>query len=225
MKSNFLTLFILTLILSLTGCKNEASPTVIVDYKYADKDQVINCEGINNQLLNEALYSFENDISKAYNTKNSLGRAYALFFRNAMTNRARYTEIVSEHTKEVFEALKNEKGLWLEQNPKSRLNYNNEIIDCIGENMKVKDLKTTFNALLSTNSMSPMLYGEPVRASIAQATQDKHLALYIALDFYYANLFNIDFTKINFEEPQSKVDFNKLPPKEPQIDPSTGIKN
>ena len=72
--------------------------------------------------------------------------------------------------------------------------------------------------------MSSRLFGEPLRASVSQATRDKYLALYIALDFYYVKLFDVDFTKINFEDPQSKVDFNKLPPKQIQkeADPHAG---
>ena len=40
---------------------------------------------------------------------------------------------------------------------------------------------------------------------------DKSLATFTALDLYYAKLFNIDFSKINLEKSEQKVDFNKIP--------------
>ena len=43
------------------------------------------------------------------------------------------------------------------------------------------------------------------------ALNDKYLALYIALDLYYSKLFDIDFSKVNLDKPEQKVDFNKVP--------------
>ena len=201
-------LFVFTLI----SCKKE---NTFSEYKYADKPLDLPCENLNSKLYNEALYSFEDDISNFYNkNKNSsLLRSYSQFIRAALYNRAKYEDIVSEHTFKVFEALKNDKDLWNLSNTTSHLNYNGALMDCISKNIKDKDLKTTLNSLLTTNSMSPDLFGAPLVSSYSLALSDKALASYVAFDLYYAKLFDIDFSKVNFDKPANTVDFNKVPPK------------
>ena len=77
---------------------------------------------------------------------------------------------------------------------------------CISQNIANPDLKTTFNALLSTNSMSPRLFGAPLVSSYSLALNDKYLAAYVAFDLFYAKLFDVDFTQPLSKKP--KVDFN-----------------
>jgi len=45
--------------------------------------------------------------------------------------------------------------------------------------------------------------------------------MYVALDLYYAKMFNINFSKENLEKPEQKVDFNQVPPKQ-VTDPHAG---
>ena len=151
---------------------------------------------------------------KKANPKYSLNQAYSQFLRNAVYGKPKYDEMISKHTTAIFEALKNERDLWDANNPNSYLNYNSTAIKCISNNMQDKALKTTFNALISTNSMTPKLFGTPVSNKNGNGIKDKYLASYIALDFYYAKLFGIDFTKINFSKAETPVDFNKLPAKQ-----------
>ena len=203
------------------NCKKE---TPFTDFKYADKPVAFTCEGVNSKLLNEALYSFEDDIVNHYKKGNQnyrLDQAYSQIIRNSTFGRLKLEDMVSKHTASVFEALKNENDLWDANNPKSHLSYKSTTMNCISESIKDTALKTTLDALLSTNSMSPKLFGAPLANKYRNTLNDKNLAMYVALDLYYAKMFDIDFSKINFEKPELKVDFNQLPPK-PEVDPHAG---
>lgn len=210
MKPNF-NLITFLLVLTLFSCKNENS---FSEYQYADNPVVLTCGDFNSKLYHEALYAFENDILAFYSKtgKNtSQTQAYNQFIRTAVYGRTKYEDIVSAHTLKVFEALKNENTLWDANNTKSHLNYNSSIISCIANNIQDSALKTTFNSLITTNSMSAKLFGAPLISKYRTAIKDKYLATYIALDLFYAKLFDIDFSKVNLNKPESKVDFNKKP--------------
>lgn len=211
MKRLFFKLFVITLAISLISCKKEST---LSDYKYADKGLVLSCENVNSKLYSEALFAFENDILNHYkknNPNSSLLNAYSVFLRNAIYGKLKYEDIVSPHTVKVFEALKKEENLWVTNNPQSYLNYRSPLVKCIGINMQNQDLKTTFNALIGINSMSPRLFGAPLISNYRDILKDKYLAAYVAFDLYYARLFNRDLSKTNVEKPQQKVDFNKIP--------------
>jgi len=204
MKTKY-NLIALLLIFSITSCKK--NEIAFKEFEFADKPEAITCKSVNSKLYNEAFYSFENDILNFYSKENkSLLTAYSQFTRLAINNRANYRGIVSEHTLKIFDALKEDSELWDLNNTKSHLNYNSDLVDCISQNIANPDLKTTFNALLSTNSMSPRLFGAPLASSYSLALNDKYLAAYVAFDLFYAKLFDIDFTQPIIEK--SKVDFN-----------------
>lgn len=195
----------LILMFSLSSCKKE---TTFTDFKFSDKPATLACENLNIKLYNEALYSFEDDILNFYqrNDKKSLLSSYSQFIRLSLYNRANLKDIVSEHTLKVFEALKKESELWDLNNPKSHLNYNGPLMACISNNITDQNLKTTLNALLSTNSMSPKLFGAPLATNYSLSLRDKYLASYIAFDLFYAKLFDVDFSE---KDQKQKVDFNK----------------
>ncbi|MEP3837871.1 MAG: hypothetical protein ABJM36_09495 [Algibacter sp.] len=210
MKSK-ITTFTFLLVITLFSCNQGSQFT---DYKYADKPATITCEGVNLKLLNEALYSFEDDIAKHYNKGNRaprLDQAYSQIIRNSIYGRLKIEDIASKHTVAVFEALKKEEDLWDATNPKSHLNYNSKVLNCISSSIKDSSLKTTLNALISTNSMAPKLFGPALVSKSRNALSDKSLAMYITLDLFYAKMFDIDFSKVNFDKPEQKVDFNALP--------------
>ena len=220
-KTNLkITLITLSFVLTLFGCKKE---NTFSDYKYEDKPTVLTCEGVNSKLYQEALYSFEDDILNFYkntNPKRTLIQSYSQLMANSIYGRMKYEDVVSEHTLKIFEALKKEEGLWNANSVKSHLNYNSDIIKCILNNMKDESLKTTFNALVTTNSMSPKLFGVPLMSNYRTTlSNDKYLATYVALDLFYAKLFDIDFSKVNLEKPEP-LDFNVIPPKN-KVEPNT----
>lgn len=222
MKS-ILKLTTVTLVLILFNCKNE---TVQIEYQYTDKPLSLSCINLDAKLYLEALYSFEDDILNFYgknrrntNATPSLTMAYNQFVRNAISRRVPYQSVVSAHTIRVFEALKQDKTLWDSENTKSHLNYSSPLIDCIANNINDDNLKTTFNALLSINDLSPKLFGAPLTSKYRNALNDKYLASYIAFDLYYSKLFDIDLSMVNLEKPEEKVDFNNVPS---QNDPHAG---
>ena len=237
MKTFSIKLVLMILIFNLSSCQKKAEFT---DFKYSDQPDLAICENKSDPaLLKEALYSFEDDIKSFYDAKNRHEyRAYRTFVFASLSNRAKVEDIVSEHTLKVFEALKNEKNLWNRDSPNGNLNYNSDLINCISQYIANPDLKTTFQALISTNSMKLELFGEPLKAD-TKMNNDKYLSTYIALDYFYAKLFDIDVTQIDFEkreankqkQPQqtqaqqktsiqpakpknTKVDFNKRPAKQ-----------
>lgn len=203
MSKTLLKLTFMTLSLTLFNCKNET--TSFNNYKYANQENVLVCENVDTKLYLEALLSFEEDITSYYDPKTKdLRRSYSFYTRNAIANKTIYQDLVSPHTMEVFEALKNDKDLW---NTDNSINYNSELFSCIGNNFKNKDLQTTFKALVSTNSMRPQLFGAPLTKHVKNSHEDRYMAAYVAFDLFYANLFNIDPTTIT-ENSQKTKDSN-----------------
>jgi len=208
-----ITLITCLLFFTAFSCKNENHFT---DFKYADKPAAITCEGANSKILNEALYSFEDDIVNHYKKGKQnyrLDQAYSQVIRNSVFGRLKIEDVVSKHTVSVFEALKNESDLWDANNPKSFLNYHSAAVNCLSKEIQDKALRDTFDALISTNSMSPKLFGAPLVSKYRSLVKDKNLALYVALDLYYAKMFNVDFSKVTTENPEPQVDFNQTPAK------------
>lgn len=223
MKLKFIAFFA---IITLLSCKKEAEQKTLDEFKYSEKGIVLNCEQFDLKLLNEALFSFEDDILKAYGQMRqggnpNLTRAYSQFIRNALYGRVKYNDVVSPHSAKIFEALKSKAELWDSNNPDTKLNYNSTVLQCISNNMIDKSLKTTFDALIETNSMSPKLYGPALQSNYGAAIRDKYLSAYVALEFYYGKLFDVDLSQIS-EKPESPVDFNKIPPTTTQNNPHAG---
>ncbi|RSK39261.1 hypothetical protein [Mangrovimonas spongiae] len=181
------------LLLNVLSCKNE--PSVTLDYKYSDKENPLKCDGLDTKIYNEALLSFEEDIISFYDKENkNLTRAYSMFFRNASTNRIKFQDVASLHSVNILKVLKNEKGLWKEG---YTLNFNHKLFNCLGDNFKDKDLQTTFNALISANSLTPELFGAPLRYKVSSVSRDRYLAAFFALEYYYSYLSQVDPLKID----------------------------
>lgn len=219
MKAKF-NLIVFLLVLAFFSCKND---NTFNDYKYTNNGIVLNCNDELNTIVNEALFSFEDDITQFYTKeKPNAGIAYSQFVRNSISGRIKYTNFVTPHTVKVFNALKKH-DLWDAEDPKSHLNYNSIFFKCLAENIKDKNLKTTLNALVSTNSMSPKLFGSPLLTRSRSATSDKYLAAYIAFDLYYAKLFDVDLSKVKEKTiEKEKVDFNQIPTQQPATNTHAG---
>jgi hypothetical protein len=223
LKFKIIALFVATTVLS---CKTEPKEKTLTDYKFSEKGIVLNCDEFDLKLLNEALFSFEDDILKTYGTPAQTGnpnltRAYSQFIRNAMYSRAKYEDIVSPHSAKIFEVLKSKTELWNLDDPNGKLNYNSAVIRCISDNMTDKSLKATMDALIETNSMKAKLYGPAILSNYGAAIRDKYLSTYVALEFYYGRMFDLDLSKVS-EKPKPPVDFNKIPLPVPGEDPHAG---
>ncbi|MBD0832227.1 hypothetical protein [Aestuariibaculum sediminum] len=182
------------LIALIVSCKQN---TTFSDFKYTEKPETITCDNLNSALYKEALYAFEEDILAFYGKNEAnptLMQSYYKFIREANGKRARYSEIASEHTLKVFEALKDVNDLWDAKNPNSHLNYHSALMNCVANNIEDEHLKTTLNALISTDFMSPKLFATPLINNYRRVLSDKHLSTYVAFDLYYSNLFNLNKT-------------------------------
>lgn len=179
--------------LTLVNCKN-SKPELI--FKYSDKPIAINCSETDSKLFNEALHHFEESITEKYQNKNSnLNLSYRTFIRESATNRIDYNTISDQHSLDVFEALKNIDGLWIQNKDNISINYNHEIFKCISNNIIDKDIKTTYNALLSTKSMNFRMLKDLLITKSNRLNTDKYLATHVALELYYSKLSNVDLSK------------------------------
>ena len=215
MKIKSIVLALASVIVFSCNQTKEEQATPEIDYKFtSDKTTNIeNCSDKDLKLLDEALLTFENNIKTKYNVNDrNINRAYMGFLNDTRINRINLSAMATKHTKTVFDALKTRNDIWTEN---GQLDYNSDIVKCIANNITDKNLKTTFNALLSTNSMDFKMYGEAIRTKSATLRTDKYLALFLALDLYYAKLHNVDLS--NVKEAGSNIDFNKRPPKPQQI--------
>ncbi|HLV14920.1 MAG TPA: hypothetical protein VKY41_07055 [Xanthomarina sp.] len=211
MSKTLLNITISVLCLTLFNCKNESGE--FNNYKYADQENVIICDNLDTKLYFEALLSFENDIVNKYDpTSKSIRRGYSFFTRDILAGRAGIEEIVSPHSMEVFEALKKDTDLW---NKDNTINYNSKLLTCIGNNFKNNNLKTTFNALVSTNSMRPEIFGAPLIKLVKNAHDDRYMAAYVAFDLFYANLFDVDAEKV-----MQKAENTNIVKPEPSFNPA-----
>lgn len=211
MKHTTIKVFVIALGISLFGCKTETKPTL--DYKFAQDGSSINCPNTNTKLFEEAVLSFEEDIKKYFNqSTNNLPKAYSSFLANVNNRRMDYQAAVSPHSMEVFEALKAEAGLFNEDHS---VNYQAPIFECVSNNFSDKDFQTTFKALVATNSMRAPLIAAPLRTKIRRAPKDRYLATFVALDWYYSKLFDVDPTQVT-EKPANE--------NEPRVNP-TQLKN
>ncbi|WP_250434289.1 hypothetical protein [Hanstruepera flava] len=210
MSKSILKLAVLTVLLTVLNCKNETQ-TVDFDYKYTETENALNCTDVDTKLIHEALLSFEDDIMKTYNTRSSdLRVAYTNFFRATQRKGVKYQEVVTPHSMEVFNALKNQSQLW---NADNTLNYKADIFTCIGDNMKDKGLATTYKSLISVNSMRADIFGAPLLNKVKTANTDRYLAAFIALDLYYSKLFDVDPTQVTEKKIQEKTTYRTEPGK------------
>ncbi len=216
MKTKQFTLLLSITLLLVTSCKNNS-----FEYKYADKEDTIACNNApaNIELMKEALYSFEYELIANYSRKTAnVSQGYAAYMSTALSERIPNANAISEHTRKVIAELKKEKDLWVISNGKYTLNYHNDLITCLSDNFLNENLQTTLKALISTNSMSPKLFGSPLRTQIRNATKDKFLGTFIALDMYYSKLMDIDFSKVPL--PLELTKDGTLTPVKPQLPPS-----
>ncbi|MCD2258763.1 hypothetical protein [Psychroserpens luteolus] len=193
-----LRLTLLAICFCLFNCKEETSKKVDFEYKYPSVENIIDCDNVDTDLLREAFYSFENDLVNFYTPGSPVySRAYSMFVSQASNNKVDYHKMTSEHSKKVLEALKQQESLWRPAVDAfgSRVNYDHPFIACVGDNIKDEPLQKTFSALLQTNSMSLRMVGEELKRKTFGMKDDKYLATYIALEFFYGKIYDIDFSK------------------------------
>jgi len=178
--------FLIVVTITIISCNKKPS----FDFKFSDQPQVIACDQTQDALLNEALYSFENDLLMKYDSINkSKIKGYGAFVFRGMDGSAKYEEIISPNTRPIINALIAE-NILIENKTPSHLNYEHPTVKCIINNIKDEDLKITMNALVDTKTMDPKLFNSRFRNFGRDADKDRYLALYIALDGYYQHILN-----------------------------------
>lgn len=177
------------------GCKEE------LKYKYQDKAKVTDCPFEDAPLMQEALYSFENDISAFFNhdeyTPGSpiyFQYGYANFIYTGATGDANFKEMASPHTLQLLEKLKQHPELWNMQGSASNLNYENDYVTCLISNIQNAEMKQKIETLKSVNYLSPITMADIYRINVIDAASDKNFAMFIALETYYQQLLKVDLS-------------------------------
>ncbi|WP_298322595.1 hypothetical protein [uncultured Dokdonia sp.] len=182
MKKVYNLIVAIIIAVGVVSCENQAS----LEYKHADKEQVINCENENNALLNEALYQFEQDITNAYDPESQLiNKAYANFLYAGFSGVAEYERLATSHTLAIRKELVKE-GFIKDGGFKSNLVYDN--ILCVLKNIEDPQLALMIEALVDSNTMDPKLFNSRMRNFAYKSQSDRYTALYVALDTYYQQL-------------------------------------
>jgi len=170
----------------LIGC------TPSINYKYQNKAKVVDCNGVDSDLLHEALYSFEDDIEAhsslrkfARGTSISIKYGYSNYVYLGARGEADFERIVSRHSKDIFNVLKTETDLFIEKDAKLQLDYNHPFVKCLVENIQNSNIKSTMENLIMTSSMSSEIMASPIRINSRDAIPDKNFAMYLALDTFY----------------------------------------
>lgn len=204
-----ITLLLVTLFLFTTNC-GEGNK---LEYKYANQEETIKCSNanINTALLKEAFYSFEEDVKLQFaKSSGNKAQGYSIFINTIAGGRALDPTKVSAHSRNILEQLKKEKDLWINDNGTYHLDYESDLVTCLSDNITDQNLQTTFNALVSTNSMNAKIFAAPLRTKIRNIQNNKFLGTFMALDMYYAQLMNVDFS--NIEAPAEPENWDKSTP-------------
>lgn len=176
------------------------------EYKYQDKKQHINCPNEDNKLLNEALHSFEHDIASYYQATIpdikflDIELAYAHFVFLGAKGEIDLSKIVSKHSIYILSLL-SEKGYL--NNPKpnaTNLNYHSDLVTCLVDQFKNKEIKTSIKSQIENNFLDPKLMAESYRINIRDASLDKNFALFLAFETYYQYLSDMDFSNMKQNE-------------------------
>lgn len=220
MKGSIINSLVLITVLFLSGCAKEER----IVYKYTEQPDFVICDLKNEDLYNEAIHSFENDIFTYYDTiSQSPLKGYTQFTAFALNGRLKVEDIASEHSLKLAKLLKKDNQLWQTTSGITTLNYSSLLMDCIVDNIINDDLKTTFNALLSTNSMRRNTVLTPIRNNARQLLTDRGLKTFVAFEYYYAVLMDIELSQLTSTlEPfkaKPAIEFNEKPLKDVQYVP------
>jgi hypothetical protein len=190
MKKIPILLLVITCILN--SCKQEPK----IDYKYANKEDLFKCSTVDMDLIKEAHYAFEDFILKNYDfsRQGNIIISYHNFLKLSESDLIPIAERFDDHLKNIVKALKNEKGMWKKINGEYTLNYNNPISTCITNNIKNEEFLKVFNALASTNTLKPSTIAPTINRNLETLLKNKALKSYIALDLFYAKVFNLNFS-------------------------------
>ncbi|MDE0598534.1 MAG: hypothetical protein OSB51_05110 [Dokdonia donghaensis] len=183
-KLNQLVVVVLLLSVSLISCDDKKELTL----QHSEKESITACGDEDSALLNEALFQFEQDITEAYDPEaKRLVSAYGRYLYVGFTGTAEFDRVATCLSIAIYKELL-ARNILLEDGGTSNLNYMHPAVQCVINNMEDKDLSTTINALVETNTMNPKLFNSRMRNFGRQAKDQRVTALYVALDAFYQHL-------------------------------------
>ncbi len=193
-------LFLLVFIATVSSCSKP------FPYKYQNKEQTIECSQIDTNLIHEALYSFKNDISMYYlkeikgiKEKEELNFtfSYNQYIYNGAKGNLNFKEIASTHTLLIINELKKEKNLFIKANGKNKLNYQNDFVKCLVNNIQHEEMKNKIIDLIEVDYLSPEVMAENYRATTFYTKTDTNYLMFIALDTFYQRLLDLEIPENN----------------------------
>ncbi len=191
MKNKIIVLLCLVAI-GLNSCADNFS------YMYAEKPAMVDCDQMDQKMLNEAMYTFQEDVAVHYNFKNYSPTTpvyyrwgFASYVHHGSNGTAPYAEIVSEQSKLVLLELVKEDGLFLKENEEYVLNFKHPLASCLIDLISDDAIKETIKTLISVDQMQARLLDSPLRSNIKRLVDDKNLLLFVGLATYYPRLMNM----------------------------------
>jgi hypothetical protein len=212
-------LLALLILMTFSNCDSSKK----MDYKYADNQNPLACDFPDGDLYKEAIYAFENDLINAYNPqKTNIAKTYTTFLSLSSRSNFKVEDIASEHSLNIAKLLKEDTSLWTTTNGVVWLNKSHPLVDCIANNLKDRDIKTTFNALLATNSLKPSLFIPLLSNNNSRfIREDGSLKSYLALELFYTKLLDVELEQLKNPNPEPQLepakpsvtgfDVNKVP--------------
>ena len=184
-----------------TSCKEEPK----LAYKYSDKDPMFLCSEADMDLINEAVYAFEDFILTNYDfaLNKELSSVYKNFFNNAEMGLTPMAERADDHLIQIINALRNEKDLWNINEGMYSLNLDSNLLTCLANGIQDESFGRIFETLVSSRTLRTTTIAPLMRQQAFLLKEDKAISTYVALDMFYAKILDIDFS-------QSKQEVGKI---------------
>lgn len=182
--------------LCFTSCIKDSKIT----YKYQENDELFSCDGIDMNLIKEAVYAFEDYIKDYYSMEapNSVDKGYYFYWEISKSDRIPAVEYINQHILDIRDELKKIDGLWIINNNEAKLNMKHPIAKCISDYMEDQQLKKIYDILVETNTFKNLVFLAPFKRDPIKFRKDRALMTYLALNTFYARILMLDFS--NLEE-------------------------
>ncbi len=209
----YLWIYFLTLLV-FYGCDSVIKP----EYRYQNKKNLFLCNSADMETVKEAVYVFEDYISENYSFfSNTVDEGYYNYLKLLLDDRSPASEFFSEYLVEFKDYLKSRDEFWTEKNGQLRLNYNNELVTCIINNIQDDQIRNTINALVTSNTARTELLGPVLFRNSSMMTEDRALATYVVFETFYPKLFYMESEeyvsnseKLRIKESIKKADTEKV---------------
>lgn len=186
------TLLLLLAVIAFISCNSNQ-----VDYKYSQRKNIVSCDGVDNDLIKEVTYTFENFLMEHYDFKNqgNLETPLRNYLNNAEVGLYPMVERFDDHIIEFSKQLQKREDLWQRIGDVTYLNYNNELSKCITNSFKDEQFKNIFNALSSSKTLKHGNMAASIRLKLNDLSNDKAVLAYAAFDLFFAKIMQLDLNQ------------------------------